>query len=91
VSSVSHAGGRRRRRLRCILVSGTVAVKSVSGNEMWKYCERGCNYGERTTSIEIIGMGNVSAVLSGKDFIGLYHDQDLLTLIKNSIKLDFVF
>jgi hypothetical protein len=57
------------------LVSGTVAVKSVSGNEMWKYCERGCNYGERTTSIEIIGMGNVSAVLSGKDFIDIDQKQ----------------
>jgi len=43
------------------------------------------------TSIEIIGMENVSAVLSGKDFIGLYHDQDLLTLIKNSIKLNSTF
>ena len=41
------------------------------------------------TSIEIIGMGNVSAVLSGKDFIGLYHGQDLLTLIKNSKKTEF--
>jgi hypothetical protein len=46
---------------------------------------------KKPTSIEIIGMGNVSAVLSCKYFIGLYHDQDLLTLIKNSIKLNLTF